>query len=381
MRAVTNLFFCSRPGQESTIEERIIERQKIKLKWDTLVLAKGKISAMENTKNKSITKNELKELISYGASVLFKATGGTFKDEDIDKLIQNSIDKAKQVEVAIEDGINKASENIFNLAMSGLDIYRFEGNDYLKRRARDEEAILEALDEESEMQRIRKRLAKAESSGNVETVPSRPRVKLPDYQFFEQKQKLEDLINKENLTDEEQHEKSKLMETGFRDWTKFDFTNLIKLLEKYGKDDYESVSKELAKSKDEVTRYIQVLFERFEEINSGDKIVKGIEKCQRIRDEKTTQDQALTEKLKDVGNFWEIDLDLNSYSKFRNKQFTYLQDCFLLFSSYRSPDRSLRDSILDESSFRFDFYFKSCKETNLKKRLQSLLKVISSETK
>lgn len=115
--------FVYRLVTENTVEQRIIERQKIKLKWDNLVLARGKISALNNPKSKNLTKNELKEIVSYGASTLFKAEGGTFKDEDIDNLIEAGKIKSREMEQKAMEALKNVETNLFDLAMNGLDIY------------------------------------------------------------------------------------------------------------------------------------------------------------------------------------------------------------------------------------------------------------------
>lgn len=49
---------------ENTLEEKIVERQMVKLKWDTLVIQQGRFQQ----KNKVFTKDELKDMIQFGAS-------------------------------------------------------------------------------------------------------------------------------------------------------------------------------------------------------------------------------------------------------------------------------------------------------------------------
>lgn len=61
---------------ENTIEEKIIERQIVKLKWDSLVIQKGRLAQ----KTKGLNKDELADLINYGASEIFKAQDGTFTE-------------------------------------------------------------------------------------------------------------------------------------------------------------------------------------------------------------------------------------------------------------------------------------------------------------
>ena len=49
---------------ENTVEEKIVDRQQVKLKWDTLVIQQGRFQQ----KNKMFTRDELKNMIQYGAS-------------------------------------------------------------------------------------------------------------------------------------------------------------------------------------------------------------------------------------------------------------------------------------------------------------------------
>ena len=44
------------------------------------------------------------------------------------------------------------------------------------------------------------------------------------------------------LTEDEQNEKEDLLKEGYSNWTKRDFNQFIRLNEKYGRDDIESIS-------------------------------------------------------------------------------------------------------------------------------------------
>ena len=83
---------------EHTVEEKVIERQAVKLKWDSLVIQKGKLQQ----KAKGMSREELEGLINFGASEIFKSVDGTVTDEDIDKLLKRGEDmtlrKAKELE-------------------------------------------------------------------------------------------------------------------------------------------------------------------------------------------------------------------------------------------------------------------------------------------
>src|SRR6218665_632911 len=59
----------------------------------------------------------------------------------------------------------------------------------------------------------------------------------------------------EVLTEEEVQEKEELLKQGFSNWNKRDFNQFIKANEKYGRDDIDSISKEVeGKTPEEVAR-------------------------------------------------------------------------------------------------------------------------------
>lgn len=84
---------------ENTIEEKVIERQLIKLKWDSLVIQKGRVAQ----KGKGMNKEELESLINFGASEIFKAQGSTITDDDIDNLLKRGEERTNQQNRELEE--------------------------------------------------------------------------------------------------------------------------------------------------------------------------------------------------------------------------------------------------------------------------------------
>lgn len=68
---------------EHTVEEKIVERQRIKLSLDSVVIQQQK----SYQKNKALTKEEIKEMLQFGAGFIFKAENGTITDEQIDDIL------------------------------------------------------------------------------------------------------------------------------------------------------------------------------------------------------------------------------------------------------------------------------------------------------
>lgn len=77
---------------ENTVEEKIVERQMIKLKWDSLVIQQQKAAQ----KNKALTKDEMKEMLQHGASEIFKATSFTLTDKHIEDLLSRGEAKTQE---------------------------------------------------------------------------------------------------------------------------------------------------------------------------------------------------------------------------------------------------------------------------------------------
>ncbi len=84
---------------ENTIEEKVIERQLIKLKWDSLVIQKGRVAQ----KGKGMNKEELEGLINFGASEIFKAQGSTITDDDIDNLLKRGEERTNKQNRELEE--------------------------------------------------------------------------------------------------------------------------------------------------------------------------------------------------------------------------------------------------------------------------------------
>lgn len=65
----------------------------------------------------------------------------------------------------------------------------------------------------------------------------------PDENVEEEQKRIDEAVQ---LTDEELAEKEKLLTHGFTGWSKRDFNQFVKANEKYGRDDIESISKEVS---------------------------------------------------------------------------------------------------------------------------------------
>ena len=82
-----------------------------------------------------------------------------------------------------------------------------------------------------------------------------------------QKEEQRKIDEADELTEEEQDEKEDLLTQGFTNWSKRDFNQFIRLHEKYGRDDIDSISKEIeGKTPEEVVEYSKIFWERCQEL-------------------------------------------------------------------------------------------------------------------
>jgi len=77
---------------ENTMEEKMIEKQTLKLKLDTLIIQKGRHAP----KKAGFTKNELQDIVNFGADKIFTTTEDNI-DEDIDRIIECGVKAAEDL--------------------------------------------------------------------------------------------------------------------------------------------------------------------------------------------------------------------------------------------------------------------------------------------
>lgn len=114
---------------ENTVEEKIIERQMIKLKWDSLVIQQQRSAQ----KNKNLSKEEMKQMLQYGASAIFKATGSTVTDELIEDLLNRGEQRTNALTQQLGDKL-KPPADLTNMSMDSINIFDFMQHDEERRR-------------------------------------------------------------------------------------------------------------------------------------------------------------------------------------------------------------------------------------------------------
>ena len=183
---------------EGTVEEKIIERADRKLFLDAAVIQQGRLAEQNN----QLSKEEMMNMVKFGADQIFKGKGSTISDADIDVILAKGEEKTKaQQELITKDAQHSLANFSLSAESEGGSLFEFEGDDY---RNKNKGGLFLNLP-----QRERKRnydvnayfhdaLTGGSKSGQDAAAAARKARKGPpmhDFQFF-QRDKLEVLIAK-----------------------------------------------------------------------------------------------------------------------------------------------------------------------------------------
>lgn len=111
---------------EDTVEERILEKAEKKLRLDALVIQQGRL--ME--KDKKIGKDEMLNMIQFGADKMFRAKDSTITDDDIDAILARGEEKTSQNMQKLESLGDIESLQKFTFDTEEKAMHKFEGRDY-----------------------------------------------------------------------------------------------------------------------------------------------------------------------------------------------------------------------------------------------------------
>ncbi|KAK3160843.1 hypothetical protein QOZ80_1BG0065670 [Eleusine coracana subsp. coracana] len=390
--------FCT----EYTIEEKVIERAYKKLALDALVIQQGRLA-----EQKTVNKDDLLQMVRFGAEMVFSSKDSTITDEDIDRIIA----KGEETTAELDAKMKKFTEDAIKFKMDDTaELYDFddekdENKVDFKKLVSDnwiEPPRRERKRNYSESEYFKQALRQgAPAKPREPRIPRMPH--LHDFQFFNN-QRLNELYEKEvqylmqanqkkdtidgedeeqlePLTAEEQEEKEQLLEEGFASWTRRDFNTFIRACEKYGRNDIKSVASEMeGKTEEEVQRYAKVFKERYKELSDYDRIIKNIERGEARISRKDEIMRAIGKKLDRYKNPW-LELKIQ-YGQNKGKFYNEECDCFMLCMvhklGYGNWDE-LKAAFRMSPLFRFDWFVKSRTTQELARRCDTLIRLVEKE--
>eukprot|EP00123_Amoebidium_parasiticum_P017207 comp23754_c0_seq2/m.41063 comp23754_c0_seq2/g.41063 ORF comp23754_c0_seq2/g.41063 comp23754_c0_seq2/m.41063 type:complete len:1012 (-) comp23754_c0_seq2:256-3291(-) len=407
---------------ESTVEERIIERAEMKLRLDALVIQQGRLAQ----EKKALGKDELFSMIRCGAEHVFKVTGSTMSDEDIDAILERSQDRTKQLDEKLKSmGLDNLKQ--FSMDTGAYSVYEFDGKDYRQEHKsgsvfidmgkRDASRRDISYNEDAYYREKMRAAANSEKRKREPRPPKQPN--LSDFQFFpdrlyelldkerlayqrsvsyvippgdneddearsEREREQERVNTAEPLTEEEVVEKDSLLESGFVNWTKKDFNAFRKACERHGRKDLENIAKEVeGKTLEEVKEYSAVFWKRYKELQDYDKIIQAIENGEQKIQKREETAAALRSK---VGRYRSPFQQLKiQYGTNKGRNYTEDEDRFLVCMLDKLGVHSenvyelLQREIRMAPQFRFDWFIKSRTPSEIQRRCQQLLNMVDRE--
>ncbi|KGN47216.2 ISWI chromatin-remodeling complex ATPase CHR11 isoform X2 [Cucumis sativus] len=393
--------FCT----EYTIEEKVIERAYKKLALDALVIQQGRLA-----EQKTVNKDELLQMVRFGAEMVFSSKDSTITEEDIDRIIA----KGEAATAELDAKMKKFTEDAIKFKMDETaELYDFDDEkdenkfDFKKIVS---ENWIEPPKRERKRNYSESEYFKQTMRQGGPTKPKEPRIprmpQLHDFQFFNtqrlselyekevrylmqthQKNQLKDTIDVEEpevgdpLTAEELEEKERLLEEGFSSWSRRDFNTFIRACEKYGRNDIKSIASEMeGKTEEEVERYAKVFKERYKELNDYDRIIKNIERGEARISRKDEIMKAIGKKLDRYKNPW-LELKIQygqNKGKLYNEECDRFMICMVHKLGYGNWDE-LKAAFRTSPLFRFDWFIKSRTTQELARRCDTLIRLVEKE--
>ncbi|KAK2447652.1 ISWI chromatin-remodeling complex ATPase chr11, variant 2 [Trifolium repens] len=394
--------FCT----EYTIEEKVIERAYKKLALDALVIQQGRLA-----EQKTVNKDELLQMVRFGAEMVFSSKDSTITDEDIDRIIA----KGEEATAELDAKMKKFTEDAIKFKMDDTaELYDFD-DDKDENKFDFKKIVSENWVEPPRRERKRNysesEYFKQTMRQGGPTKPKEPRIprmpQLHDFQFFNiqrlselyekevrylmqahQKNQVKDSIDVDEpeevgdqLTTEEMEEKEHLLEQGFSSWSRKDFNTFIRACEKYGRNDIKSIALEMeGKTEEEVERYAKVFKERYKELNDYDRIIKNIERGEARISRKDEIMKAIGKKLDRYKNPW-LELKVQygqNKGKLYNEECDRFMICMVHKLGYGNWDE-LKAAFRTSPLFRFDWFVKSRTTQELARRCDTLIRLVEKE--
>ncbi|XP_059621153.1 chromatin-remodeling complex ATPase chain Iswi-like [Phlebotomus argentipes] len=406
---------------ENTVEEKIVERAEIKLRLDKLVIQQGRLV---DNKSSQLNKDEMLNMIRFGANHVFASKDSEITEEDIDTILERGEAKTNEQRVKLEALGESSLRNFTMDTGTESSLYQFEGEDY-----REKQKALTMGNWIEPPKRERKanyavdayfREALRVSEPKAPKAPRPPKQPIvQDFQFFpprlfeildqeiyyfrktlnykvpknpelgpeaakvqrEEQRKIDDA---EPLSEDEVVEKETLLTQGFTNWTKRDFNQFIKANEKYGRDDIDNIAKDVeGKTPEEVVEYSTVFWERCHELQDIERIMAQIERGEAKIQRRASIKKALDGKMSRYrAPFHQLRI---SYGNNKGKNYIEEEDRFLVCMLHKlgfdkeNVYEELRFAVRSAPQFRFDWFLKSRTASELQRRCNTLITLIERE--
>ena len=268
---------------------------------------------------------------------------------------------------------NKKVNLLLDMNFNSTDLYKFEDEDYLKKRKEETDRFLsQAMADEMENdlklnRRDKIKLPNYNVDQNFDQLLNGPKnfgkkklraAKVPFFHFYDNKERLyelktkqilyfsdmskklpekfdEDMTINEGLTEEEMKELSDILATGCPTWEKKEYDTFIIGLDKHGRIAYKEIAEEIeSKTPEEVEAYIQLFFVRALDLPDCARVIKNLEKKEKIEKQKENASKLISKKIGNEVNYENIRIYYPPSSN-RNNEYSSDEDQYLVYLAYQ----------------------------------------------
>lgn len=415
--------FVYRLITENTIEEKIIERAEIKLRLDAMVIQQGRgapkagagaAGGAAGKASGTMSSDEMSAMIRFGADRIFKQTGSTITNEDIDNILQTAEARTQEIQSKLGKHVG-----LLDLSLDGAPPMMLpdENQGDLPLDELERQMLLNMHDSMGK----RDRKGKSYDERVLGQVPGAPPIKthlprpykiprMPDYQLFNSKRIME-LSEKEKawfdkhcadasapavrggLTAAEDTELQALLAEGFVDWSMTDYSIFLDACKRYGgRTPPSAIEKVISalegrKTREQVVQYHRAFFDHAPRADGFKSALLGIARGE-ARVKKFAEFEDMLERAlqgyparEDVMERLPIPY---AAALHKGKGFTLQEDRFLLYVCRLlgyGEWQKLQWAIRRDGEFRFDYFLKTRSLTQINRRVDALLRAMSKVSK
>lgn len=421
---------------ENAIEEKVLERAAQKLRLDQLVIQQGRnTGGLDGQQsNKAASKNDLLDLIQFGAADMFQKAGSSSSEGEASVDIEDILKRSEEKTQELNEKYAKLNLNALQNFSNDDSVYNWNGEDFKKKELGIRLPVIELGKRERKenysvdtyYRDVFNAGSNKSSSTTSRSGPRPPKqLNIYDHQFYpakvpelyeleknyyrkqinykvplksgdkntlqeelekEQRLEQEEIDNSRPLTDEERILKEELMKEGFSNWNRRDFHHFILVCSKYGRNSIRLISQEFEdKTEDELRQYAQAFWKNYKEIDGYERYINQIEQGEEKIIKVKVQKEALRRKLSQY-KYPLQELVLKYPPAATNKRvFSDEEDRFLLVQLYKFgldlPDvyDNMREAIRQSPLFQFDFFFQTRNSGELSRRCTTLLGCVLKE--
>ncbi len=406
---------------EDSVEDKILRVAMAKLRLDTVVIQQGRLTEQK----KNLNKNDLLDAIRYGADKFFKSNLD-LTDEDLDVILTRGEAKTKEMNEEIEKKVGDGASGLDALNFSHdaeyKGLYDFGGVNY-----KDKEQVASSvftLDigkrtrvksyDESQFFRDQTRSGQASNvkDNKFQLLKYSRDPTLNDYmlvnvarykeinalgraavdKFNEDAEKsLKDGVDVTTklpdpsslLNPALRAERNAIIKQAFRNWNRRDFSNFVRAMERHGRQNLDKIVPELGGTKtlEEVKAYAVKFWELGPScIENWPKVFKNIVDGEQRIARRKEMEKALRIKVGRYKDPWK-ELDV-VYNGSKSKTFVDDEDRWLICMTERlgyGRWDDIKVEVRRSWQFRFDWFLRSRTPTELKRRVDSLIRLIERE--